>query len=82
MQKKYNLDLELRHVFPIEAIFSIKYQAEIIFEKIFPTLTLFVDDINIFKLAKMIALTFQKAAFEDELLYYQLNKILNHKSTE
>lgn len=33
---------------------------------------------NIFKMAKMIALTFQKAAFEDDLLYYQLKKILNN----
>ena len=59
LHSRYNLELPIRNLFPIEATFDIKADREELFKQMFPTILTMLDDINVYKIAKVVSFSFE-----------------------
>ena len=61
---KYSLELPIRKLFPIEAVFDISADKDELFKSLLPNIFDIIEDVDVYKIAKVLSLAFEIPSLE------------------
>ena len=79
--EKYGLEMDITALLPIAGVFIKSKNIMVLYETFEPLIKQHLNDENVFKLSKLVALGLRKNIVEQEILFHYLKNLMNSYCT-